>query len=179
MGIWCSHVQTKQLDIWKKWIITGYLSLCKCNHGQKGISHIMVARSRVLFPYPFIHSFTPCSTKVETVAQCLHLTKRNNAITSYWRQTLQNRALTGHPEGSNALRGNNEYVCLFVCVWAVLQCFQRQVEKSVKEKQAMNRLTQTLDRLKRLSPNLHDSLTLSRRRECLTIQWNIERVWGA
>lgn len=31
-------------------------------------------------------------------------------------------------------------------------------------------LTKTLDELKRLTPNLHDSLTLSRHRKCLSIQ---------
>ena len=72
-------------------------------------------------------------------------------------------------------------MCVSVCVdrtWMVLQCFQRQVEsQSIIMKQPMNCLTQTLDGLKRLTPSSHDSLTPSRHRKCLSIQWNIQRVW--
>lgn len=43
-------------------------------------------------------------------------------------------------------------------------------------KQPLNCLTKTLDELKRLTPDSHDSLTLSRRRKSLSIQRKIQSV---
>ncbi len=55
----------------------------------------------------------------------------------------------------------------------VLQSFQSEAEKwDFRINKTTNELslTKTLDGLKRLTPNLHDSLTLSRHRNCLSIQ---------
>lgn len=47
---------------------------------------------------------------------------------------------------------------------------------SVEMKQLTKCLIKTLDELKRLIPDLYDSLTLSRHRKCLSTQRHIQRL---
>lgn len=76
---------------------------------QKRLGHLKLHRSD---PIPSsIHSFTPCSTKGTIVIQSDWI-ERDGAITSYYRQTLRNLALTLHIARSNAMQCNNAYLCV-------------------------------------------------------------------